>query len=184
MRSEADTHGSLVTSAPVTSTLLLPNGADLLDNHTFTFSKAGVGADGRTTYVATASQSGEVEMGACPPRPGCRASHVDARRCAVTYALGASDYVGNNVIALSGAAPVTISEACTFAGGATAGAAGACTKVVVAPSSLGALQGAITETLSASSVPVFPKTNSAARMLGSGFLLSTVLGTAVLAVYT
>jgi hypothetical protein len=51
-------------AAPITTTLLLP---DLGPSATYpafdAFSEAGVGTDGRTTYVATATLSGKVEMG-------------------------------------------------------------------------------------------------------------------------
>jgi hypothetical protein len=57
-------------SAPVTTSLLLPND-NLGDSLPFTFSEAGVGSDGRTTYVATQSQSGAVDMSVYPCPAKC-----------------------------------------------------------------------------------------------------------------
>jgi hypothetical protein len=48
----------------------------------------------------------------------------------VTYALGPSDFVEIGAIAESGTNTATISEACTFAHGATAGAVATCVQVI------------------------------------------------------
>jgi hypothetical protein len=72
-----------------------------------------------------------------------------------------------------------VSEGCSFAGGATAGAVGACTMVVAGPSQTLTVQ--TTETLMATSIPILLKANSAAPAVRAGFLLSAVLGVAVLA---
>jgi hypothetical protein len=48
----------------ITTTLLLPGFGPSATHPAFdAFSEAGVGMDGRTTYVATATKSGKVEMG-------------------------------------------------------------------------------------------------------------------------
>jgi hypothetical protein len=52
-----------VIFAPVTTSLLLPGNLAVSDLPV-TFSEAGVGADGRTTYVGSLSTSGKVEMSA------------------------------------------------------------------------------------------------------------------------
>jgi hypothetical protein len=73
-----------------------------------------------------------------------------------------------------------MSEGCSFPGGATAGAVGACTMVAAGPSETLTLP-PVTETLMPTSIPILLKANSAAPAVGAGFLLSAVLGVAVLA---
>jgi hypothetical protein len=105
--------------------------------------------------------------------PAC----VDARCGAVTYALGPSDFVEQAAIVESGsygALTVNASEACTFTGGATAGAVATCVVVEAAP--LTTLSVPATVTLE----PVLLKTNGAAATTSAGFLLSAVIGIAVI----
>jgi hypothetical protein len=62
-------------SAPVTTSLLLP-GDLAMDPLPFTLSEAGVGSDGRTTYVAKASQGAGAF--ACPAECRPEPDHVTA----------------------------------------------------------------------------------------------------------
>jgi hypothetical protein len=71
---------------------------------------------------------------------------------AVTYALGASDFVEIGAVAASGTESLTVSEACTFAHGATAGAVATCNQILGDPKSTDALTMTNTETLAISSM--------------------------------
>jgi hypothetical protein len=89
--------------------------------------------------------------------PAC----VDARCGAVTYALGPSDFVEHAAVVHSGSyGTLSANEACTFTGGATAGAVGACVFVAPGPTTTFSLPETVT--LKATAIPVFLNTNGAA----------------------
>jgi ABC-type amino acid transport system permease subunit len=119
----------------------------------------------------------------------------------VTYTLGPHDFVQNEVLAAA-TTTLTYSEACSFSGGATAGAVGAC--VTAGPTASVAIPVA-SETLvvnsvplllqtsgvaslssgttsASSSVPAPQKTNGATPAVRVGFMFSAVLGVFLFAV--
>jgi hypothetical protein len=144
-------------SVPVVTMVLLPTDETFASGGTM--SEAGVGSDGRTTYVETFSDTDSVGTGACISHSGCRL-YAHAPQRAVTYALGPSDYVENGAF-VTGTVTDHYSEGCTFAGGATAGAAGACTFSAALPDESMTEVLAGPETLVPSIVQVFQTSTAA-----------------------